>query len=363
MPELLKDSYNKCFLEKLAKNIKNESSNFNQRVFVNHCLNEPWLDLSLKERMKKISYALNSCISGDFVYKACLLTKVSSQFNGYTACLFPDFIEEFGIDNYEQSISSLEVMTKYSSSEFAVRPFLEKYPIKMMQQMIAWSQNSNEHIRRLASEGCRPRLPWGKALNNFKSDPKPILEVLNHLKDDPSEYVRRSVANNLNDIGKDHPEILKDFVAKNLGHISSDCDKMLKHASRNLLKSSDKDILKLFSYPSVQHLKLGMLNLSKNVIWGGELFFEFQVTSKTTIGLLRIEYEIEHLKMNGKYHSKVFKISENNIDKNTKSIKRKHSFQKRSVRKYYPGIHRLHIKLNGERVKSASFNLLASDQS
>lgn len=346
-------------MKKLSKNVHSKNTDFHEQAFIIYCLAKPWLDLSLKERMKKISCALYKYIPGDFAYKAKLLSEISSEFHGYVACVFPDFISEYGLNHYEVSIYCMENMTTYSTAEFAVRPFLEKYPDQMLSQMLLWSQHHNEHVRRLSSEACRPRLPWGKALTQFKKDPRPLFEILDILKNDSSEYVRRSVANNLNDIGKDHPQLLKDYVSRNYGQISINCDKMLKHASRNLLKSGDEEILNIFSYPKADHVQINNFNLNKNVKWGGDLSFNFQLSSPDQdLGLLRLEYQIDHLKMNGAYHSKVFKISETLIKTKLKVVNRKHSFKKISVRKYYPGEHRVSIKLNGKIVLTESFDLL-----
>jgi 3-methyladenine DNA glycosylase AlkC len=119
---------------------------------------------------------------------------------------FPDFVETYGLEHWDRSVAALEKFTRMSTSEFAVRPFLKRNQPRMMAQMAAWSKHESEHVRRLASEGCRPRLPWADALPALKRDPAPIWPILEQLKADPSEYVRRSVANNLNDISKDHPE-------------------------------------------------------------------------------------------------------------------------------------------------------------
>ena len=359
LSKLLKDYYNKNFLEKLSQEIKKHYQMLDEKAFINHCVQLPWDDLSLKERMKKISCAFNHYINGTFTYKVTILTKASVKFNGYTACVFPDFIEEFGLNHFTDSVKSLEKMTCYSTAEFAVRPFLEKYPNKMLKQMIKWSKHKNHHVRRLASEGCRPRLPWGKALVQFKQNPQPLLIILDKLKDDPSEYVRRSVANNLNDIGKDHPEILKSFVKANYKNVSLNCDKMLKHASRNLLKNSDTDILQIFSYPSIEHVKLLDFTMSETVDWGSNLEFSFMLkTQDNSLGTLRIEYEIAHLKNDGSHHKKVFKISESNFKSKSKTVLRRHSFKARSVRKYYPGLHHLSLKLNGKVLLRKSFHLL-----
>ena len=123
---------------------------------------------------------------------------------------FPDFVEVFGMEpqHWELSLAALERFTERSTSEFAIRAFILNDPERMAEQMLEWADHPNEHVRRLASEGIRPRLPWAQALPLFKRDPSPIVPILEKLKRDPSLYVRKSVANNLNDIAKDHPELV-----------------------------------------------------------------------------------------------------------------------------------------------------------
>lgn len=161
---------------------------------------------------------------------------------------FQDFVEVFGLEDFENSIKALEVFTLESSSEFAVRAFILKYEYQTMQQMKLWTQSSNEHIRRLACEGCRPRLPWAVALPKFKQDPSSVLEIIELLKNDESLYVRKSVANNLNDISKDNPELLLKFVKENLG-FSKELDWICKHASRTLLKKGINKYWNCLIYP------------------------------------------------------------------------------------------------------------------
>ncbi|MDZ7819313.1 MAG: DNA alkylation repair protein [Aliarcobacter sp.] len=131
--------------------------------------------------------------------------------------VFQDFVEVFGLDDFDESMKALEVFTQDSSSEFAIRQFILKYENETMNQMKLWAKSPNEHLRRLSSEGCRPRLPWAIALPKFKQNPEKPLEIIELLKNDKSLYVQKSVANNLNDISKDNPQIVIDFVKQNLG--------------------------------------------------------------------------------------------------------------------------------------------------
>ena len=121
-------------------------------------------------------------------------------------------IEVYGLGYPEESLHALEQITRLVSAEFAVRPFILRDPDRTMEYFRRWSLDENATVRRLASEGCRPRLPWAVALPMFKKDPSPLLPILENLKDDASLYVRKSVANNLNDISKDHPDLVLELA-------------------------------------------------------------------------------------------------------------------------------------------------------
>ena len=167
--------------------------------------------------------------------------------------IFQDFVEVYGLEEFKISMNALSCFTINSSSEFAIRQFILKYPDLTMAQMRKWAVDKNEDIRRLASEGCRPRLPWAISLAKFKENPQDILDILEILKDDESLYVRRSVANNLNDISKDNPQIVRDITLKWIG-IDKNRDWILKHGCRTLLKSADIQILNMFGFKENKNL-------------------------------------------------------------------------------------------------------------
>jgi 3-methyladenine DNA glycosylase AlkC len=225
-----------------------------------------------------------------------------------------------------------------------------------MAQMKLWANSSNEHLRRLASEGCRPRLPWAVALPKFKKDATKVLEIIELLKNDKNEYVRKSVANNLNDISKDNPDILIKFVEKNLG-FSKELDWICKHASRTLLKKGDKKILRLFGFESSNHVDIIKFSYDKNINVGEELIFSFDLSSKQDLGNLRVEYAIFYLKANNTHSKKVFMIAQNEIKLKQKSFLKKQSFKNMSTRKHYEGEHFISIIINGEEKLKRSFIL------
>jgi len=204
----LKALFNQAFVRDLAAAIAAASQGFDTADFEHRVFDAEWDERELKQRMRHITDTMHATIPDDYKAQIKVLNKVAPTVkDGLLGMIFPDFVQQYGLDDYETSVRAMEHFTQYSTAEFAVRPFIEKYP-KMMTQMLAWADHPNEHVRRLSSEGCRPRLPWGMALKAFKKDPAPILPILEKLKTDEALYVRKSVANNLNDIVKDNPDIV-----------------------------------------------------------------------------------------------------------------------------------------------------------
>jgi 3-methyladenine DNA glycosylase AlkC len=220
------------------------------------------------------------------------------------------------------------------------------------------AEDEDEKVRRFASEGCRPRLPWAMALPKFKKDPTLIFPILEKLKNDPSENVRRSVANNLNDISKDNPKLALDIYEKWLGQ-SEQVDWIVKHACRTLLKAGNKRAMLLFGYGDPSHLKLENFKLDKEKLAIGETMnFSFDlILEEKRSKKIRLEYAVYFKKANSKLSKKVFKIAENNYEPGRISIKRKQTFIDMSTRKHYPGEHRISIIVNGVEKARLPFEL------
>lgn len=269
---------------------------------------------------------------------------------------FQDFVEIYGLDNFNVSMDALASFTIGSSSEFAIRQFILKYPDETMNQMLVWAKDVNQHLRRLASEGSRPRLPWAIALPLFKKNPNKVLKILEILKDDNSKYVQKSVANNLNDISKDNPNIVKELTKRWINK-TTNRDWILKHGCRTLLKNSDKETLAFFGLVENKNLYLDNFHCTKNVSNKDVLDFSFLLTSKKEFGKLRIEYAIDFLRKNEKYNTKVFKISEATYKTTSKNVSKTYSFKPISTRKYYKGLHYISIIINGVVLKKESFTL------
>jgi len=356
MPEPLKNLYTESLINKLALCIQDQHPNFNAGKFTSSIFNEEWSQLELKQRMRHITQNLHHFLGLDYAQALPVLIHCSQQFSGFETMFFPEYVELYGQQDFTGSMQALEIMTQFSSAEFAVRPFIIKQPERMMQQMLNWSFSDNKHIRRLASEGCRPRLPWAISLPAFKKDPSLIFPILENLKHDESQYVRRSVANNLNDISKDHPLLVIE-TAKNWKEKSENIGSIVKHGCRTLLKQGQPEALALFGFKKPVHVNVTGFNCDDSVKTGNTLQFQFNLTSSKTLGACRIEYKIYFQKANGSLTPKVFKISEAVIPVNMKKISKQHSFKVITTRKYYPGLHQLEIILNGQAMEKNNFYL------
>ena len=356
MAEQLKNVYTKNYIKNLALKIKEHNNNFEIDDFINSIFDKTWQGLELKQRMRYIAITLDKYLPFSYEEQLKILKLVSKDFSSFEAMFFQDFVEVFGLDDFEESMKALEVFTQDSSSEFAIRQFILKYEDKTMTQMKIWSQSSNEHLRRLSCEGCRPRLPWAIALPKFKKDPTKVFEIIELLKNDKSLYVKKSVANNLNDISKDNPHLVINFIKTNLG-VSKDLDWICKHASRTLLKKGDKEILKLFSFDKSNHVDIQNFSCDLSVKINDSLNFSFELVSQEEIGNVRIEYAIDYLKSNKNHNKKVFMISQNEIKSNSKKFIKKQSFKNMSTRKHYLGIHYISILINGEEIIKKEFLL------
>ncbi|PCJ84532.1 MAG: DNA alkylation repair protein [Flavobacteriales bacterium] len=365
MSNLLKDIYSVPFYAQFSEVLSQTIPSFDKAEFKSLIFNDQFETYELKERMTHTAKILHHFLPTDFEHATHTIRRIIENLRDVGIkeevieyMFFPEYIAMYGIHEYESSISAFEFITQFTSCEFAVRPYILKYEEKMLTQLLLWSKHENKKVRRLASEGSRPRLPWAMALPNFKTDPKPILPILNNLKHDACEVVRRSVANNLNDISKDNPQIVVE-IAKKWKGINTEIDSIVKHGCRTLLKQGNTEILKLFGFDS-SHITLSNFKIiTSKVSTGGELEFSFSVANKNESNrMVRLEYGLYYMKKNGQLSKKVFKISEREIKPNrTSKITKKHSFKPITTRKFYVGKHQLSIIVNGHENKTADFEL------
>ncbi|MCP4137936.1 MAG: DNA alkylation repair protein [bacterium] len=359
MAERLKDTFfTKKYLNTFADVIKQHYKKFDKKNFLDLVFSRDWDSKELKEKMRHTTIALHETLPRDYKKALDILKKAAPHITGFGAMVLPDYVEVYGMDDWDASIPALGCFTKYSSSEFAIRPFLARDPERIMAHMREWAEDAAENVRRFASEGCRPRLPWAMALPAFKKDPGLILPVLEKLKDDESEFVRRSVANNLNDISKDNPEVVLGICEQWYGN-SPRTDWIVKHACRSLLKAGNIRALRLFGFSDPSNLVVNELKLEKKtVLIGNDLQFSFELSVHgQKESKVRLEYRIDFVKKNGKQSGKIFQISEKTYKPGTYSFSKKHSFANLSTRKHYEGIHAIAIIVNGVQMKNEDFTV------
>ncbi|MFT5601057.1 MAG: 3-methyladenine DNA glycosylase AlkC [Flavobacteriales bacterium] len=367
MSTLFKDVINKEFFKKITPFIREVYPPFDGEKFIKDIFCNEWKDFELKQRTKHTTLTLAKHFPSDFIASAEILKLLvqnkemqGDQLNEL-ACLFiPDFIAEYGMNHIEKSLDALEVITPVATAEFAIRPFIIAHEKMVMKRIMNWATHPNQHVRRLASEGSRSRLPWGMAIPSFKNNPSPLLPLLELLKNDESEYVRRSVANNINDITKDNPEVSLAIANKWIGE-TENTDKLIKHALRTLLKRGNKEALALFDLGYDTSLKVTeakLLTPKVRVGESAEMQFTF-MNSSTKKRNVRMEYAIYFLLNNGKYGKKIFKISERKFDvKEQKVVTKMHSFRVITTRTFYPGIHKIAPVINGFEFPDFEFELI-----
>lgn len=351
MAEKLKDIlFPKEKVELFAGVLKEEYPPFESENFVSSVCDEQWPERELKEKMRHTTLCLHKYLPENFAEAVKILQNIVPKVTGFEAIVLPDYVEVYGIDHPEISVPVLGVLTTCGSSEFGIRPFLNKDLKGTMKYMFAWADDENFKVRRFASEGCRPRLPWASGVPALKKDPSLILPILEKLKDDPEEFVRKSVANNLNDISKDHPELVLDICERWQGN-SKNTDWIIKQACRTLLKQGNKRAMLLFGFANPELMEIENMNISNhNPKIGDEIFFSFELKLKTKKKQkVRLEYIIHFVKSSGKTSPKVFQIKEVILAPGIHPVKKKHSFANMSTRKHYAGEHTLQVVVNGEK--------------
>lgn len=337
---------------------------FDRAGFLATIYDDTWDKLELKERMAHIVQALSQTMPPDFALATDILIKATRQANlseSFLPIIPCDYVAEHGLKHWEISMDALEILTQLGTAEGAIRFFILDTPQKTMAKMLAWASHENEHVRRLASEGCRPRLPWNIALPDFKADPSPILPILNTLKNDPSEYVRRSVANNLNDIAKDNPEVVITTLQDWHQNPTPEIQWITQHGLRTLIKDGNLKALALLGYQPKPDIKIHDFRFDRTSLEMGEaLEISFRVESTNDKPQpLMIDYVLHAVKANGQQSAKVWKLKKVELSgRATLEITKKHHFKPVTTRKYYGGTHRIELQINGAIYDGADFELI-----
>ncbi len=327
-------------------------------------------DLELKDRVIRIAKALNATLHQPYPRALAAILNAAEAWpdpdpddalSGFAAWPMTDFVGLHGIDHPEESLPALRRLTPLFSSEFAIRPFLIVHRDRTLACLEEWVRDPDAHVRRLVSEGTRPRLPWGQRLKEFQADPSLALPLLESLKDDPSEYVRRSVANHLNDISKDHPEVILEVCERWSQGAGPERRWIIRHALRSLLKQGDARALTLLGYgDGAAVLADGFSLAPRSVSMGDSLAFSLTLTSTAAEQQrLLVDYAIHHRKANGETAPKVFRLKTLDLAPGaTVRLAKRHPIKPITTRRYYPGTHEVEVIVNGRSVARKAFELV-----
>lgn len=243
----LKYWFDKKLAEMLAGRIQPHFKKFDEKRFVK-AVDRGTRDLELKDRVELIADLLKEQLPDDFTEALAVLMKSLGPENEQETGMFTEyywimpiakFVEKYGLDHFRASMDAIAEITKRNTGEYCIRPFLDRYPEKTLAVMKKWARHRNVHLRRLASEGLRPRLPWARKMERFIRDPGPVLDIIVLLRDDESKFVQKSVANNLNDILKDNPDMGLKTIQDWTRGATQNRKWIIRHALRNLIKKQD----------------------------------------------------------------------------------------------------------------------------
>ena len=374
MAEPFKNSFNSQIILGMAKHFQNQWPDFDRKGF-SDAASKNLDSLELKERSDQIMNAMIMYLPSDFmkageIILASLSPSLEGDIFGVTVdndgiagwAIMPmaHYVGLRGHDHFDLSMTLFNELTKRFSSEFGIRFFLLESPEKTLSTLKKWTNHKDRHVRRLVSEGTRPRLPWAMRLPLFVKDPSPVIDLLEALKDDDEEYVRRSVANNLNDIAKDHPEVVAEISEKWMKGASKERQKLIRRACRTLIKNGHKKTLQVLGFKPPKIKKASINILTPKVVFGDALQFSLSISSDSGHDQpLMIDYIIHHQKANGNTSPKVFKWRTKTLEANkVLTSTKKHAIKKITTRAYYPGVHTVEVMVNGVSVGAADFQLL-----
>lgn len=338
--------------------------------------------LEFKDRARHLGRAMEATLPDDFhqaadVLQAALKPVQASSIDpdkelgllktdehglaGWVLWPVGEFVTQRGMAHPERALQLLHAVTQRFTAEFAIRPFIVAHPELCFATLAQWAHDPSAHVRRLVSEGSRPRLPWGLRLQSLVKDPTPTLPLLAALQDDPSEYVRRSVANHLNDIAKDHPGVVSNWLNTHLPDAPQTRHRLLRHASRSLIKQGHGPTLQAWGLAEPQLRGIELQLSSQQVVVGGTLQLRLSLQSSAhQAQALEIDYRVHHLKANGTLSPKTFKGTRVQLQPGQAlNWQKSHSLKVITTRAYHPGPHLLDIQVNGTVVAQAGFVLTA----
>ncbi|WP_244123886.1 DNA alkylation repair protein [Burkholderia gladioli] len=361
-PVLLKDSMGERQFRSLLSTLKLIERSFDTRRFLAVAL-DGLDELSLMARVRRASLAIEAgaqALPGGYETVLTLLAEAAPHLGGgFLAMVAPDYVGQFGRHDFDRSMAALAFFTRFGTSEFAVREFLRDDPRRALATLRDWSRHEGQAVRRLASEGSRPRLPWSFRLREIEADPALAAPILDNLRADPSDYVRRSVANHLNDVTKLHPDWVLERAAA-WGGADAGTRWIVRHALRTLVKRGDARALALLGASGAARIEAvpfavtpARIELGETVTLAAEL-----VSTAQDVQRLVVDYRIGYVKKNGSTAHKVFKLRELTLAPGQRiDIVRSQRIRDFTTRTHYAGRHGVELIVNGAVVAQAHFDL------
>lgn len=359
-PNALKEMFNEERFQQIAAELSAIYPAFDAAHFMELAL--PGLaPLTLMQRLRRMTETLYATLPKEYAAALDVLYALAPRINhGFVSIVLPDYVALYGLDDFDRSMEALKYFTTFGSSEFAIREFLKRDLTRTLAVMETWSRDENEHVRRLASEGSRPRLPWSFRLDALIADPSPVAPILENLKSDPSLYVRKSVANHLNDITKDHPDwVLERIATWPLEHPHTAW--IVKRALRTLIKKGDPHALAVIGAGEKAQVEIKHFGIQPRAIQLGEsITLSLELASiATQPQRLVVDYAIHYVKKLGGSSPKVFKWKELTLDPGqVVKLSRTQSIRNFTTRTHYPGRHEVEIMINGETLARDYFDLV-----
>lgn len=369
MAEPLKNQFGIEIPQKIAAMMAGVTPHFATETFLNEVI-DGYDDLDLMPRGWKIADALHHHLPSNYEEAADVLIaslgpklEETKQAGMAPFLYLPHvlFVAKYGLEHFEASMQAQYELTQRFTAEFSIRPFLKRYPEATLARLKTWTQDPSAHVRRLVSEGTRPRLPWAPRLREFQKNPYPVLELLELLKDDLELYVRRSVANNLNDIGKDHPSLLVEIAQQWLVNATDERRWLIRHALRSAVKRADAGAIAALGFSDGVTVSIGKISITPQpVVIGNSLSIAFEITNTgSQPQRLLVDLRIHFVKANRKTSPKVFKLKTVELAPGeTIQLSKAISLADMTTRKHHPGRHSIEILLNGQTFPLGSFELM-----
>jgi 3-methyladenine DNA glycosylase AlkC len=406
MAERMKDSYGPDVALWVGQRLAGVVPGLDAQAFAAECV-PGYEDLELMDRARRITEVMAQHLPADPAVSVGIITAslgpVEDGLSGmqpFRYLPFVFYVGRYGLDAFEESMAAQYELTRRFTAEFSIRPFLIRHEAATLARLRQWASDPDPHVRRLVSEGTRPRLPWAPRLPSFIAEPAPVLDLLTLLRDDPSEYVRRSVANNLNDISKDHPELVVGLARRWWADGDDQRRRMLRHALRTLVKRGDPAALEVLGHAGADHLVVrgvtvepsdpaigGKVRITATVVHtrsgdGGHLTEPVEggpgrpservaVTTgsavdpvvdgpRSTTERVAVDFVVHFVKANGSTSPRVFKGAVRELDPGESCVvTRSVSLAQQSTRTHRPGAHRVEVQVNGRRTEAGSFTLRA----